>query len=556
MRTAMCSWTLGLGLCAACTCTATGQGLLVHAMTGQPVPGGSPGEVFATFDGMYEGRTLPRIDNGHIAFRTRTIAGESVRTRIIGGRSGAPIVAWGFSDGVGIPGITPVFSYESLVRVGGDGRVAFFARFAGEGVTSLNNEALLTVQDHSVQMVMRKGDQVPGMTPGSVLRPYWPSESWMDSDYYGPIRRWSYSGSGITSLTTYVSNSNQPGSYGFLATLTADTDGLSLLARAYGTDPNPRTVIDGGLIHNPISVTSINDLGTVVFGVGLDIGGGAIAAREAGELRLILRTGEPAPGMPSTVMAPSGIYAYSGSPTWPVGLNNHDDAALSVSLRVGGSTTGSGVVRIGDEGTLFVAKTGDPKPGSSGQFFTVSDLAGSRVLLSGSGEVAFADQSRRGVCVGNDISDLRLAFDPLSSVWPTNLGQPLVITDTIGMNASNQLVAALTFPTSPATTAVAGWDPIAGNILIAYTGQTIEVLPGVFRTIRAIDLNGMDGVVSGGGEDGHPNSLDDQGRIVFTAHFTNYESAVLVATIPAPSVGGVLALGVLAAARRVRRQPS
>lgn len=530
----------------ACARAASGQGLIVHAMTGQPVAGGLEGEVYSSFPNVSGGsglRTMPRINNGHIVFRARTSVEENLRGPYIVGLPGEPVVAFAMSAGTGIPGVlfSYPYSYDNMTRITADGRVAFFSQLEGEGVTPFNNEALFAVSNGQARVLVREGDHVLGMANVSVLR----GETL--GSLTDNLRRWSYSmdGAAVFSARVTVTETFASAAASFVST----GDSLSVTVRGYGSPSYPGHLIDGWRVHNYFTSSTISDSGYVALGVDFENSGDGVVVKRAGTARVAFHPNMPAPGLPGVVMRASSSMFLSNT---AIGLNNQGQVGVAVQLRQGTQSLGGAVLRAGESLVEIVAKAGDAKPGLPGQYFSTTDLLDARVLVAHDGSVAFVDQSRRGVWIGQSLADLQRAFDPISAAWPAGLGQPLVVPDTIGMNAANQLVAALTFPTSPATTAVAGWDPVAGNILIAYTGQTIEVLPGVFRTISSPNINGQDGVHSGGGEDGRPNSLDNAGRIVFTAHFTNNESAVLVATIPAPAGGVIVGFGMLVCARRRR----
>ena len=97
--------------------------------------------------------------------------------------------------------------------------------------------------------------------------------------------------------------------------------------------------------------------------------------------------------------------------------------------------------------------------------------------------------------------------------------------------------------------ALYGWDPTGGLILVARTGDLLEVAPGDLRRIDALtSLNAL----GSGGEDGRVTGLSDNGLLAFRAQFIDGSSGVFVAQIPTPGAASLLGLATLSAARRRR----
>jgi len=541
---------VGVGIVCGWACAAGwGQGLIVHAMTGQPVGGGLPGEVYTSMSMS----APPRIDGGNIVFRTRTSASEleSVSPLMVG-QIGRSAVGFRFEGETGIPGVefapVSVADTSGTTRASASGAFGLVVRLQGLGVSDSNNEALVVGTPDGLRIVAREGSQAPGDSAGAVIRAMGTGNTW-----HADVSGWALSSTGRVALTTPVSRAGQP-SFASHSGAYSDVSGeLALVARGNHGTWGQGTPVEGWAVHMLDGAARITPGGTVAAAALFDSpspqSGGVVVKAAGGPERLASL--QEVPGLPGVRINREWQNGIA------VGLNGRGDVATGTRLlNQSAQPIGSAVVVASRESIQIVAKTGDPKPGRPGETFSLGELERTSVRLSGSGTVAFVEQSNQGVFVGTSIADLRLAFDPASNVWPAVLGTPSVSPGTLGMNVSDQLVAALTFQGSGAT-AIAGWDPVGGSVLLAYTGQTIEIEPGIFRTIAELSINGHAADVghrpwsSGGGEDGAPNAIDSAGRVVFTARFTNNEYAVLVATVPSP---GAAALWFLALATVRRRR--
>lgn len=140
----------------------------------------------------------------------------------------------------------------------------------------------------------------------------------------------------------------------------------------------------------------INDAGQVAFSEGLvgdgipPTGGGGIWSEGTGQLRLVARLGEHAPGAPI-----GATFSQLGNPSNNLGvaflqLNNVGQTAFWASL--GGTATGYGIWSEGSGSLAPVAITGDPAPGTpSGTVFSSTFFpAFYRAVLNNAGQIAFA----------------------------------------------------------------------------------------------------------------------------------------------------------------------
>ncbi|MBY0313848.1 MAG: hypothetical protein K2W85_17420, partial [Phycisphaerales bacterium] len=200
-----------------------------------------------------------------------------------------------------------------------------------------------------------------------------------------------------------------------------------------------------------------------------------------------------------TSVAPS--YAVAGTPPRPV------------SVITPGVQGNSGAIFTGAAGSLqMIARTGDLLPYGNGLRF---DL-----ILGGSG---FVQNNNNDILFNTDTTyyapgdAIGVAGAPAESVLPAG---PRVLMS---------------------------WTAAYGLVPLLHAGQTIEVDPGVFKSILTWNISTQD--------DGNGGTLGMNDAGVITAYITFNEGGwgVVKLQIPAPSTGILALLGVGAMARRRRR---
>jgi hypothetical protein len=82
--------------------------------------------------------------------------------------------------------------------------------------------------------------------------------------------------------------------------------------------------------------------------------------------------------------------------------------------------------------------------------------------------------------------------------------------------------------------AIFGYDPTLGRVLLVKEGDAVEVAPGDVRTIKQFGLSygGLGRMFGGTGSDGLVTPLNDAGLVAFQATFTDDSQAILTVRIP------------------------
>lgn len=320
-----------------------------------------------------------------------------------------------------------------------------------------------------------------------------------------------------------------PGLFENLAVLSSGSGTLQIVAR----DGDPAPGLDPGVVIDRPGTVVLNDVGRVAFlsslsGTGIDSSNStAIWAETSDSVRLVARAGDNAPGTTSVFRAfgSGGCCGRYG----PV-LNNAGEIAFWSYINGGGaeSDNNSGIWSESGGVLRLVARAGDHAPGTSSdeQFGT---FRGAKPLINSQGKLGFTRQltsGKVGIWVDDSASLELLVLEgelPVEPDVPSDayLGEPHLI----AMNAVGQVAFRLhesgVGVSSLWATSLSGEPGI-----IAFVGQSIEVMPNDFRTVQAI-VTSNDADFSGG-EDGQINIMNEFGQIAFRANFTDGSSAVLV----------------------------
>lgn len=173
-------------------------------------------------------------------------------------------------------------------------------------------------------------------------------------------------------------------------------------------DPAPDA--PGAIIRNPGSFQTIFPSGSLLFSVDLDPvpNDGGIYFGPPNDLRLVMRSNEPAPGTGTT------FASFGGTPDGNAG----GSVAFVASLDPDPNVRDDGLFTGPRGGLQLVARTGDPAPGSGGRTFGEGNNAPAFLGLdiNDSGIVAFEGKIPSGLANG-------LWF------WSTGTIEPVVVAD-------------------------------------------------------------------------------------------------------------------------------
>ena len=346
-----------------------------------------------------------------------------------------------------------------------------------------------------VQLLLRAGDPAPGLGSETYINR-------MSSAYLNDMGAFVFR-SFLTGPGVDATNSD--------SLWLQDAGVFSLIARAGDAAPGTESGVVFGDAAGQVamSVPKINKLGQLAFysklaGVGIDtLNNEGIWAGSDGDYRLVVREGDPAPGLGDRVVF--GSVSYSFAMSNPPMLNSAGYVAFRASLRGPGvgTTNFLSIWAEGPSGLRMIARENEPAPGTeAGVVFNIyaSDLSTSP-LFNGAGQVAFkAALSGPGVDDSND--------------WG------LWISDTSGQ-----------------------------VMLVAREGDLFDVnddpLIDDYRTISRILL---DEDSSGG--DGRMANFNDAGQLAFWLQFTDGSQGIFVAQVPEPSTLFLLAAGGIVLIRR------
>ncbi|MGB0717183.1 MAG: DUF7453 family protein, partial [Phycisphaerae bacterium] len=305
------------------------------------------------------------------------------------------------------------FSVFNSHALGHNGHIAFFSLLTGTGVDSTNYRSLWSDSSGALALLARMGSQAPGTDSGVVF------------DHFSPPV---VNGFGLTSFRATVSgpgvdNSNNLGIW---------SDGfgsLLLVARAgdFAVGAGPGVFFGD---FNNVEPT-INDAGDTAFQVGLtgtgvdDTNDRGVWAQTSGELALIAREGDQAPGTAAgTVFSEvfiDEIPLFPGDPFFMTFRGPIQNAAGHTSFVAG--ITGAGVDETNQlgiwsegSGTLeLVARTGDVAPGvNDGAVFSFFGFIPTNPInMNANGDIAFM-----GVLNGENVDSSNV-----SGIWAQKDGE-------------------------------------------------------------------------------------------------------------------------------------
>jgi hypothetical protein len=481
------------------------------------------------------------------------------------------------------------------------GEVGFLAQLAGPGVNAANDEAYVRGLPGLVNLVAREGDPAPGAGGDVFVSGPFPSSPAFRPLRLGPGGTGGFigyvrppggtfgsdevlytvpatgAGEGPPRLVAredapgtpyriedFVSAAvNNAGHIAFAADLSPAGAGVFLDTGAAGgfiTVAAPGQAAPGagaGVTYERADSPSINNAGRVAFATTLAGAGGtrphyAVYAGPADAPALVARTGDAAPGVPGatldTVYGPSvtdsGLVAFGAQLAGP-GIGPTQTGAIyfgapdapQLIARYGTALTGSDAA---------VGGVSVPAVNSAGQFAFAGSVQGG----------AGGEPAGEAMFAGSLTTPLRLlaregdAVPGLAGYRFANAGSDDTVFGRPTINGLGQVAfgSILEDPTGLEVDGLFAAGPSGTLRLVAYTGQQVLLAPGDLRTIAGLPLANY---ALAAGEGGLPLNLNDAGRLVFQADFTDGSQGILVAVIPEPGAACVLSvLGAWALGRR------
>src|SRR5262245_53899767 len=498
------------------------------ALTGDQAPGTAPGVVFSAFTGPYtHPEPGPRIDaQGRVSFFA-LISGPGVVTAnhsgvwsqhsgVLGLEARAGEQVAGAAVGTTFRAFTEDFAPSTPLI--GNGRIGFTASLTGAGVSGANSSGIWTRGGGGgLELFARTGSQAPGTASGVVFtEPLYLRDA---SDAGHLLLTAHLSGPGVSDANGDGFWSNRSGSPSLILREGQQAPGLPA-GVVFGagqflgsTDPFPivrwneasELALQGNLL-GPGVTTFSNE---------------AVFAERGGQLRLIMREGDPAPGA-------GGGATFGGNSVllqmYTLSFNRLGQVAFDVML--GGTQHGTTLLYSDHKGTLLpVAMPFDPAPGTNGGQFGLMVAP----TLSDGGHIAF----RAALADAGTWPPFGIWWDqpgPLTALVTPGQpvpGQPpgttLVGVDYMdGFNAAGQLAfrAAVEDPSGAFAMALFLAAPSGQLRLVARADAPFDVVGdgSDMRTVREITTGG----------------LSENGTVAFRLDFMDNTSGIFTASVAGP----------------------
>jgi hypothetical protein len=388
------------------------------------------------------------------------------------------------------PGLPPTIpphpyfdAFGTFFYGGDDGSFIFNSHLDGTDINNTNDGGVwASGPDGVLQLVIRKGDQAPGMPDGAVFARWFDFEVAIGG------------GVGVVFASTQVPNED------FHRGIWRWKDGQTTKVATVG-DPAPGTDETFTLIFNP----TVDEAGTVRFIASTDTEYADSGMwRTAGDtLEPMALPGDPIPdGTAFFHLFPSNaVVSYNGNTAADVwlsgpGIEYPRDRSLFV---------------FGQDGPVQIVRGGDPvTDGEPGEYFLSPEVHGvndaGQAVFMGTAQVGFTIAT--GIWIGDGQSTTTIArefeqapgFDDgwVFSAFDNNT--PAVI------DSAGRVCFSMQLQKPGENNRFGLWTWTAGDGLqpIVATGDSIEVTPGDFQTVRAVEFWSSDPVrgTAGGGEDG------------------------------------------------------
>ncbi len=508
-----------------------GSTIRTIAMTSQAAPGGGASYRFRGFN-------LPVINNrGEVAFRGWLIDLNNVIDKAGIWKDSASGLGKISVTGDGVPGAaggTTFQNFGSQINMNDRGITAFLAAYQHTtGIDATNDRATYLENAQSFTLVARLGSQPFGEPPGS-------------------------------SFTTFgVPLLNNNGDIAYHGSVNFGSGGSAVWAISNGQSRQvmnrsmtPPGAADGSRFAGFFGGSVLMDgLGRVTFGAALE--GGAINDfnnqglwhERNGQLSALAVEGQQAPGR---VAGTNFGFTRMGNAV----VNSAGQAAFYSSI-TGPDAPGAGFAglwRYGDDKQEIMAWSGLQADGAATNAFYsgFGDLS-----INSQGQVAFRARLSGAVFGGDSLGiwsgvpgkikvvvleGQQASGLPEGIVFGTGRFAPTNFETTFLINSLGQtaFIHQIMRKIDGVAMGEGIWvrDQFGVLQLISKVGDSIEISPGVFRTIATLNFVG-----GGGNETGATSGFNDRGELAFFASFTDGSSGIFVSSkvaIPEPSMGIII----------------
>lgn len=537
--------TIGLVGCAAAS-TVHGGSLRVLARTGAQAPGFPTGTTITSV-----GRPdwdSPMVGSGQFVFRATINGGTTIFASNAAGVA-APLAVEG-TQAPGMPDGELFTDFLGYPLLGSDGHAVIVASTTTSCGVFREDDA------GGLQLWAAKGDPAPGLSAGTL-------------NLNGNPQNLSVS-SGRVGIFSSIQGGNS--TMAGIWTATAPRSWTSAVIAGLGAEATNTAGIPG----SKITVLNTNVGRTVIMNSGGQIAyrgrasntvnfSGLWGPGSNGAMRLLAQQNAAAPGT-------TGVFADVGTSPTPGRHTINDQGKVlfvaPLATGTGGvvSTSDSGIWRSDGNTVTKLLREGDQAAGAPAgvnyadamSLVPMMNADGRIALMSalmGSGVTTLTNTALFGTDAGGAFTMLLREGDPVPGLDGVQFGNFDTWT-AINSRGTIAFTNNLTVGTGGVTTAndeavfTRGAD---GTItLIAREGDSVEVSPGVFKTIaRNLTPTRTFGVMGGSHQDGSSSTLDDSDNLIFLATFNDNSTAVLTATVPEPGMSAILlACAALLLARR------
>jgi len=512
--------------------TAFGQSLFSTSANVIAVSGDTaPGTGGLTFGGSSAFDSGVLADDGSVLFRGRILGGTIPTERALfygSTRAGLQMVVRGGDPEPSgtIPGATLLSSTGATsgigsYRVSGNGTMLWSTNLFGGGVTSANDSAYYVGTPGNFSIWIREGDAAPG-TVGATFSSSFASLSQQQSGLDNSGRAWVLSNLAGGDV---VGTTNSEGLF------TGVAGALVLAARRGDAGPNGELIADLA----PGFIGFMNNSGQIIFDVSYVIGSGTTPVSTTDDRAIwiytpgigsqeLIRESDPVTGFPGLTYVSNSTSPFN---TGASNFNNAGELAIRADLSDGTAAIITVSLAGGDN---VVVRSGDPVTALPGLSYGVFN--NTSVTLNNAGDITFQCSLTGAVTTADDTASFSTAGGGAiqliareGAVEPTTSWTFGSITGMSQMqNGAGQVL--FTNSMTPVGSTYWIWTPGVGLKLMSANGNSVEVQPGVFRT-----LSSTGGIQFTNGN-GRPLTHHDDGSVAHRPGFTDGSSGILTVICP------------------------